>query len=255
MDAVIENIRLDQVMYMNLRNDISFLVDNKLIVLAEHQSTINENMPLRFLEYIGRLYERTQEPKNKYLRGLVKIPTPEFFVFYNGKEDYPTEKTLKLSDAFLTETKNSSLELTVKVFNINKNKNNRILKKCKELEEYSTLIETVRKYNELDYENGFEKAIKECLSNGILKGYLERKTREVQNMLVGEYDYAMDIAVQSQEAAEKAAKKAAEIVAKKAEIEAIEKTIRTARILKTMGLSLDKISEATELPLAEIEKL
>ncbi len=66
-------------------------------------------------------------------------------------------------------------------------------------------------------------------------------------MLVGEYDYAMDIAVQSQEAAEKATEEA--------EKEAAEKTIRTARILKTMGLSLDKISEATELPLAEIEKL
>ncbi len=124
-EATLQNIRLDQVLYNSLRNDVSFLVDNRLIILAEHQSTINENMPLRFLEYVARLYERTQNPKNRYLRKLVKIPKPEFFVFYNGEEEYPVEKILKLSDAFLPEGSDVSLELIVKVFNINKNKNNR----------------------------------------------------------------------------------------------------------------------------------
>ena len=44
MSCPVENIRLDNVMYMNIINDVSCLVDNKIIILAEHQSTINENM-------------------------------------------------------------------------------------------------------------------------------------------------------------------------------------------------------------------
>ena len=45
LSCPVENIRLDNVMYMNIINDVSCLVDGKIIVLAEHQSTINENMP------------------------------------------------------------------------------------------------------------------------------------------------------------------------------------------------------------------
>ncbi len=140
----LKNIELEQVIYTSLRNDISFLIDNKLIVLAEHQSTINENMPLRFLEYVARLYEKTQDVKNRYSRKLIKIPTPEFFVFYNGEENYPIEKTLKLSDAFLDSEKENKLELIVKIFNINKDKNSPLLKKCKNLNEYSIFVEETR---------------------------------------------------------------------------------------------------------------
>jgi len=89
LSCPVENIKLDNVMYMNNINDVSCLVDNKIIVLAEHQSTINENMPLRFLQYIARLYEKLQKPTDRYLRALSKIPTPEFYVFYNELNDYP----------------------------------------------------------------------------------------------------------------------------------------------------------------------
>ena len=49
LSCPVENIRLDNVMYMNIINDVSCLVDNKIIVLAEHQSTVNENMPAQIL--------------------------------------------------------------------------------------------------------------------------------------------------------------------------------------------------------------
>ena len=45
LSCPVENIRLTQVLYMTFYNDVSYLVDNKIIVLAEHQSTINPNMP------------------------------------------------------------------------------------------------------------------------------------------------------------------------------------------------------------------
>ena len=119
----LESLRLEQVMYMAFRNDVTCLVDDKIIVLVEHQSTVNANMPLRFLQYAARLYERIQNPHDRYLRRLKKIPTPEFYVFYNGEEDYPETATLRLSDAFITISENPTLELVVSVTNINYNKN------------------------------------------------------------------------------------------------------------------------------------
>ena len=104
-------LRLEQVMYMAFRNDVAYLIDGKIIALIEHQSTINANMPLRFLQYAARLYERIENPRDRYLRRLKKIPTPEFYVFYNGEEDYPETATLRLSDAFMTMHEKPSLEL------------------------------------------------------------------------------------------------------------------------------------------------
>ena len=124
---------------------------------------------------------------------------PEFYVFYNGKEDYPETATLKLSDAFITKPEHVPLELTVQVLNINTDKTNKILAACKPLEEYSLFVEEVRKQTQHDSENGFTNAVKICIEKGILKEYLERKSREVINMLVAEYDYDTDIAVQREE--------------------------------------------------------
>ena len=199
LSCPVENIRLDNVMYMNIINDVSCLVDNKIIVLAEHQSTINENMPLRFLQYIARLYEKLQAPADRYLRKLSKIPTPEFYVFYNGLEDYPESTMLKLSDAFMTKPDTLPLELEVKVYNINKSKGSEVLSRCKTLDEYSLFVEEVRVQTQRDPENGFTNAVKICIEKGILKEYLQRKSREVINMLLAEYDYDTDIAVQREE--------------------------------------------------------
>ena len=173
-------LRLEHVMYMSFCNDVSCLIDNKIIVLTEHQSTINDNMPVRFLEYAARLYEQIQNPRDRYLRKLKQIPTPEFYVFYNGEEQYPAEAELRLSDAFAVKSAKPCLELLVKVININYNKDSKLLEKCKPLEEYTQFVEAVRRHIRLDRENGFKNAIKECIQNDILKDYLERKSREVR---------------------------------------------------------------------------
>ena len=196
----IELLRLEQVMYMAFCNDVAHLVDDRIIVLVEHQSTVNANMPLRFLQYIARLYEQIQNPRDRYLRRLKKIPTPEFYVFYNGKEEYPEKVTLRLSDAFMTSPAQPSLELVVSMININYNKHSELLCACKPLSEYTLFIETVRRHTKLDSENGFKNAITECIQNDILREYLQRKSREVINMLLAEYDYDVDIAVQREEA-------------------------------------------------------
>ena len=246
--AELKPLKLEHAMYTKLSNDVSCLIDNKIIVLAEHQSTINENMPLRCLQYVARLYEQIQEPKAKYYRTLQKIPIPEFYVFYNGKAKYPAQKTLKLSEAYIAKSEQVPLELTVQVLNINTDKANKILMTCKPLEEYSLFVEAVRRHTALDKEKGFESAIKECIQNGILKEYLQRKSREVINMLLAEYDYDTDIAVQREESLM--------IGIQQGFAEgSYQKALETAAAFKRLGVDIVKIAEGTGLSREEIEKL
>lgn len=207
---IIKNIKIDDTLYMNLKNDVSFMVENKLLVLVEHQSTVNENMPLRCLLYAGRLYEKIVKKEVRYRKKLVKVPTPEFIVLYNGTEEYPEHNTLKLSNAFAFDNENIVLELIVHVYNINSEINSDLLKRCNVLNQYTTFMECIRKYR--NDEDGYNKAIKECIDNGVLKEYLIEKGSEVRNMLIAEYDYEMDMAVQREEAYEEAYEKAYEKV-------------------------------------------
>ena len=258
--AELEPLRLEQVMYMAFRNDVACLVDGKIIVLIEHQSTINANMPLRFLQYAARLYECIQNPRDRYLRRLKKIPTPEFYVFYNGEEDYPETATLRLSDAFMTMPEKSSLEVVVSVTNINYNKDNEILHTCKPLKEYTLFVDAVRRHTKLDSENGFRNAIKECIQNDILREYLQRKSREVMNMLIAEYDYDVDIAVQREEEREIALKEGIAQGEAKGFSEGIsegsyQKALETAKNLLDLGLSVANIAQATGLTEKEIKQL
>ena len=245
-------LRLDNVMYMSFCNDVSCLIDNKIIVLAEHQSTINDNMPVRFLEYLSRLYEQIQSPRDRYSRKLKQIPTPEFYVFYNGEEKYPAQAELRLSDAFSVKSAKSSLELVVKVININYNKANGLLERCKPLQEYTQFVEAVRRHIRLDAENGFRNAIKECIQNDILRNYLERKSREVMNMLIAEYDYDTDVAVQREESLQQGI---AQGVQQGFADGSRQKALETAKNFKRLGFDIAKIAEGTGLSVEEIERL
>lgn len=129
-ETEINIITLEDVLFMNQKNDICFTIDNKFILLIEHQSTINNNMPLRCLLYIAREYEKLIDRNIIYRSTLQKIPTPHCYVLYNGIRNYPKEKILKLSDAFLAIQNPPELELNVKVININYKENHAIVQRC-----------------------------------------------------------------------------------------------------------------------------
>ena len=249
----VQPVMLERVLYMKYYNDIAMLIDGKIVILIEHQSTINKNMPFRFLEYIARIYEKITTKDEKFGRKLVKLPVPEFYVFYNGKDDYPTESIMKLSDAFMQldgklknqlENANYPLEISVKVININVDKENPILKRCEALKEYSEFIEQVRSNIENDVHEPFTTAIKEAIKKGFLSDYLNRKSTEVQNMLLAEYDYDTDIAVQRREAFDDGVS-----------IGRNEAKLETAKSMMQRNISIDIVAECTGLSLEEIEKL
>ncbi|GHV86959.1 hypothetical protein AGMMS50255_2550 [Spirochaetia bacterium] len=171
---------LSNVLFMRQLNDLSFMVDKKLVVLVEHQSTINPNMPLRLLMYIARVYEKIFDKKKLYAKTALNVPWPEFIVLYNGVEPYPDQKTLKLSDMFEKvdhlkggQEISHELELVLRVYNINKGHNEAILQKCKELNDYSTFIAKAREYHREpgDEEKATIRAIKYCTENNILKTF------------------------------------------------------------------------------------
>ena len=256
----VQPVMLEQVLYMKYYNDIAMLIDGKIVILIEHQSTINKNMPFRFLEYIARIYEKITTKDEKFGRKLVKLPIPEFYVFYNGKDDYPTESVMKLSDAFMqlddySELKNQ-LEISVKVININVDKENPILKRCEALKEYSEFIEQVRYNIESEVPEPFTTAIKEAIKKGFLSDYLNRKSTEVQNMLLAEYDYDTDIAVQRKEAFDDGVSigrnEGISIGLSQGEH---KKAIETAKNALTMNLSIEQVAILTGLSPEEIEKL
>ena len=248
--TTLEEVNIENILYMALSNDIAMLVDGRLVVLVEHQSTINENMPLRLLEYVSRIYEQIVPSEDRYEKKMIKIPYPEFYVFYNGTEEYPVEKELRLSDAFLipedkyASDKKISLEILVKVININIDKENPILKRCRILQEYSTLIELIRETKRQNPNTPLKEALSKAINDGILSDYLKRKTTEVRNMLIAEYSYETDIKVQRREAFRLGKEEGAE-----------QKAIETAKKLLSMNLSLEQIAQATSLPLEKIQEL
>ena len=267
----VQPVMLERVLYMKYYNDIAMLIDGKIVILIEHQSTINQNMPFRFLEYIARIYEKITTKDEKFGRKLVKLPIPEFYVFYNGKEDYPTESVMKLSDAFMQlgdnselknpfENVNYPLEISVKVININVDKENPILKHCETLKQYSKFIEQVRSNIENAVSEPLTTAIKQAIKKGFLSDYLNRKSTEVQNMLLAEYDYDTDIAVQRKEAFDDgfSAGEARGISIGRNEgisLGAQQAKLETAKVLKSAGIEINLIINSTGLSPEEIEKL
>ena len=199
-EVSLERKVIEQALYKTFNNDVSWLINGRLIVLVEHQSTVNENMPFRCLEYVTRIYEGIVPVKQRYAEKVYKIPNPDFYVIYVGKKEIPPEQELRLSDAFF-EKDNSKLELVVKVKNFTDPKLLPISKTCDILKEYCLFIEIVEQnYNRLFPKKSFKKAIEIAMERGILTDYLDRKSREVINMLCAKYSYKDDIAVKQEEA-------------------------------------------------------
>ncbi len=139
------------------------------------------------------------------------------------------------------------------------------LEKCPILSEYSLFVDTVRKHLEKDPKNGYTKAIRECLKNNILKEYLNRKAKEVNNMLVAEYDYKTDMEVQKEEQREIFEKEISEAHAETEKIKsellktkaklAESNTGIIAKNMKQSGYKLEEISRLTGLSAEELDAL
>ena len=185
----LELVTLSDVIYMHGKNDVSVLFQNEL-ELWEHQSTLNYNMPLRGLIYYAHNVDGILASKGIRLYGkkLVKIPAPDYYVFYNGEEGVPDRQELRLSDAFLTP--HEGYEWTAHMLNINAGHNQELLENCPVLEGYVALVQYIREYRRegRSLVEAVEWSIERCIEENLLKEYLLKKKSEVKLMLLTEFD-------------------------------------------------------------------
>ena len=171
---------LENVIYMSMINDLSFIIDVRLS-LYEHQSTFSPNLPLRFLLYLSDLISGMVRNENLYGTKKVLIPPPRFIVFYNGEEEQPDRQILRLSDLYAIKEDCPKLELEVLMLNINAGHNPELMEACHILKEYAEYTSRVRNYaKELPIAEAVERAITECIQEGILKEFLEKHRAEAK---------------------------------------------------------------------------
>ncbi len=195
----LEIVTLENAVYMSMKNDVAFVVGCYLN-LYEQQASVNPNMPFRFLQYVAREYEKLTADKNLYSSRIVKIPTPNFVVFYNGTGEQPERVEMKLSDAYEVPINVPALELKVIQLNINSGYNKELLEKCQTLKEYSLYVERVRRYaQEMSLDEAVNLTVQECINEGILSDFLTRHRAEAISMSIYEYDEEKVIAMIRQE--------------------------------------------------------
>lgn len=203
-DTEIEINTLEDVLYKDRINDLSFTIDGQLVVLVEHQSTPNENMALRMLIYLGRLYEKILDTEIVYRKKRIAIPEPKFIVLYNGTDELPQHYQQRLSDAFVKKSKSPMIDLVVDVWDINYDASNQLLKESVGLESYSKFVETVRAMKETGLTLGESLKAIICAGNQskAMQEFLIKYGSEVENMLMTEWKWEDAIKVERKEAME-----------------------------------------------------
>lgn len=237
---------LEGVLFVARKNDMAFTVKNKILVISEHQSTINYNMPLRSIIYYGRTMERLIEPKKIYREKRIPIPMPEFYVFYNGDDPFPSESLMKLSDAYLEKTDDPMLELKVKVININLPIGHKLLEQCRPLYEYSWFIQQIKNYmtEEKNLDKALTKTIHDCEREGIMVDFVRKHGTEAVNMIFTQFNMEDALEVRYEEGFEDGAEKG-ELV----------NLIRQVSKKLQKGKSITQIADEVEESLATVEEI
>ena len=246
-------VTLENAIYMGMKNDLAFMLETN-IYLYEHQSTLNPNIPLRDLIYIGIEYQQYVDDKSLYSSRLQKIPAPKFMVFYNGTDAVDDRVELRLSNAYEHLAGEPDLELKVLMLNVNEGHNKELMEQCQTLKEYAIYVARVRKYtSEMNLNDAVARAIDECIKEGILVEFLRKNRSEVKMVSILEYDKEWE---------EKKLRKAEYEAGREAGFSEGEKhgielnSIETAkRMLKLQEFSLEKIAAISGLPFEEVKKL
>ncbi len=237
----IELENLDSLVISDWYNDVSFKTkDNHVIILCEQQSTKCSNMTLRCLVYytnlIRKLYEENRDGfKDKLYRStILKVPKPEFYILYIGKEKIKCEELFTEHNAGYENingfTNDIFLQIRVKNIDIHYNKLTENQKRASHtLAGYSYIIQQYD-IHEKELKNSISDdnvrknkamlmAIEDCRNAGYLLDYLDRE--EFKVMLEKEYTMADYIASLKEDM-----KKQAENIRKQALEEGMEEGIK-----------------------------
>ncbi|CDD66247.1 uncharacterized protein BN803_00458 [Firmicutes bacterium CAG:882] len=244
----LEIVTLENAVYMGMKNDLAFLL-NMNIYLYEHQSTVNPNMPLRDLFYITSEFSELVELKSLYSSALIKLPTPNFVVFYNGDIEIGDVSEYRLSDSYMTSVEEPALELRVTVLNVNYGKNVKLMEQCESLKEYAQYVALVRKYKQEtgSLDDGVKLAIEHCINEGILEDFLRKNRSEVEMTSIFEYNKEEEDRKLYEAGVEQGIEKGIE--------KGVKQTKRkVACSLMKENMPLDKIASIIDVGVKELEK-
>ena len=247
----IELITLGDVLASPFKNDLAFIVGEKAMIISEHQSTLNANMPLRILLYLGRLMENFLSLKDLktslYDARPLKLPSPQFVVLYNGDAEWHVDN-LSLSSLFNSDIEKALgyIELTVPIININKGKSPAIEARSKILSEYTALIATVKDFVKQGdiIDNAVKKAIKWCKGTGILEDFLLRHGGVIVSILSDEFDLEASRKNDREYWMEEGLKEGQK-----------KEQINMVRKLKKTVLTLEQIAQISGLSVNDVEKI
>ena len=245
-DALVINT-IENVIYLTMRNDISFLVDSQM-TLYEQQSTYNPNMPLRGLMYFAQLYQMylSQQEKDLFRSTLIKIPNPQFVVFYNGATEKPDRTELKLSDAFEIKDDSSSFEWTATMININKKHNSTLQKNCKPLYHYVKYVSRIaeNKKTGMSAKDAVTEALDWAISEKLLDGFFKQQKEEVLSMSLTEFDEEIAIRGWREDGIEEG-----KILGKQ------EKAIEDAKNFYNNGVTIEIIAKSLDMTLEQVKEI
>lgn len=186
----LEIVTLDGTFLTQVKNDISFLLAGRYLVFLEHQSTPNDNMPLRCLYYVCEQLRKDITAKDLYAKKRIRLPVPEFHVFYTGEANAPEEHEMRLSDAYADVDDPVNLELKVKFHNVVYAESKALLYRCRALRDYARFVYLVKAYLHRGgaREDAIRETIRYCIEHDIMKDFLLEHEREVVDMVNFEWN-------------------------------------------------------------------
>ncbi|AEC00153.1 RpnC/YadD family protein [Selenomonas sputigena] len=183
-------VTLDGTFLSQIKNDISFLLAGRNLIFLEHQSTANQNMPLRCLYYVCEQLRQYIPAKKLYQNTPIKLPSPEFHVFYTGSGNMPETCRIKLSDAYKKTGEEIHLELKVNFHNIAYDNAKVLLQKSRSIHDYSFFIDRIKRNmaDGMERAQAIRKAMQYCEESNIMKEFLQQHEREVVDMVNFEWN-------------------------------------------------------------------
>ena len=181
---------IEGVIYMGRKNDVSFLVDGELI-LWEHQSTVNPNMPLRGLIHLAQLYNKHLDlyDLSVYSSRRLTLPSPRYYVFYAGPAEVEDRFELRLSQLFVNGADESCAEMVATVINVNEGHSPEVLEACETLAGYAHFVALTRTYARTHSRSeAVDLAVRKCISEGVLADFFAENRAEVVDLFLTEWD-------------------------------------------------------------------
>lgn len=260
-DTELTYTTLENAIYVDRSNDLGFVINGRHLVMSECRSTVNWNIPMRCLGYVSRTLENLAGKEGLYGKNLVKFPAPEFYLFCVGKEQWG-RKTLCLSESFLAEPKENSLELVVNLINLTYNEDSEILQRSPSLLGYSKLLYHIQeelKINGGELKQAIDAAVDTCMDEDLITDFLQKHSKEITGMLFQEITVEEFAEIRAREAyadGEKAGREEGEKAgfARGMEQAAQEKR-EIAKNLKESSVPIDVIAKSTGLTPEEVTEL